>query len=181
MMIRLLPLILFATLGAFFAARLLHTPPAAVTATQAPALTLPDFALPILGAEKILSNKDFSAYPVTVINVFASWCTPCRAELPVLQLLKDQTGVRMIGLYWQDTPQRITPWLEQYHAPFDAVIGDRDGAIAVSLGLRGVPESYVVDSRGAVRFHHSGPLTQEMLEQTLLPLISSLQSAPITR
>ena len=108
---------------------------------------------------------------VTVVNVFASWCIPCRDEHPLLVDLKEVTGVRLFGINQADAPENARAFLAELGNPYDAVGVDRDRRVSIDWGVYGVPETFVVDAQGVITFKHVGPLTQQAIETELLPAI----------
>ena len=108
---------------------------------------------------------------VTVVNVFASWCIPCRDEHPLLVTLKAETGVRLFGINQADAPENARAFLAELGNPYDAVGTDRDRRVSIDWGVYGVPETFVVDAQGIITFKHVGPLTPEAIEAELLPAI----------
>ena len=112
-----------------------------------------------------ISNSDT---PV-VLNLFASWCTPCLAEHPLLQSL-EQNGATVYGIGWRDKEENIRNWLNEHGNPFTAVWMDAKGEAAIPLGLRGVPETYILH-KGKVTFHHAGVLTETLIREQMLPLL----------
>jgi cytochrome c biogenesis protein CcmG/thiol:disulfide interchange protein DsbE len=108
---------------------------------------------------------------VTVVNVFASWCIPCRDEHPLLMALKDMTGVRLFGINQSDAPENARAFLEELGNPYMAVGSDRDRRVSIDWGVYGVPETFVVDAEGVITFKHVGPLTPDTMRTELLPAI----------
>jgi cytochrome c biogenesis protein CcmG/thiol:disulfide interchange protein DsbE len=106
---------------------------------------------------------------VTVVNVVASWCIPCRDEHPVLAALKAETGVRMFGINQKDAPENAAKFLAELGNPYDAIGADTDGRVSIDWGVYGVPETFVVDPRGVIAFKHIGPLSAGALETELIP------------
>jgi cytochrome c biogenesis protein CcmG/thiol:disulfide interchange protein DsbE len=96
----------------------------------------------------------------TVVNVFASWCLPCKSEHPVLMRLQAQ-GVRMVGVAWKDKPEASAAYLAEGGDPYAVVLTDVPGRAGIDLGISGVPETYLVDGRGRIVFKHSAPLTDD--------------------
>lgn len=113
---------------------------------------------------------------VTVVNVFASWCIPCRDEHPLLVALKDLTGVRLFGINQNDAPENARAFLAELGNPYDAVGADRDRRVSIDWGVYGVPETFVVDARGIITFKHVGPLTTETMRTELLPAIEKARN-----
>jgi cytochrome c biogenesis protein CcmG/thiol:disulfide interchange protein DsbE len=109
---------------------------------------------------------------VTVVNVFASWCIPCRDEHPVLEALKQQTGVALYGINQKDAPENAAAFLTQLGNPYDAVGADTDGRTSIDWGVYGVPETFVVDPKGVIRFKHTGPLSAGDIDKELVPAIA---------
>ena len=108
---------------------------------------------------------------VTVVNVFASWCIPCRDEHPLLEALKAETGVRLFGINQSDAPENARAFLAELGNPYDAVGMDRDRRVSIDWGVYGVPETFVVDADGVITFKFVGPLSPETVESQLLPAI----------
>ena len=108
---------------------------------------------------------------VTVVNVFASWCIPCRDEHPLLEALKAETGVRLFGINQSDAPENARAFLAELGNPYDAVGMDRDRRVSIDWGVYGVPETFVVDAAGVITFKFVGPLSPETVESQLLPAI----------
>ena len=109
---------------------------------------------------------------VTVVNVFASWCIPCRAEHPLLTGMKDVAGVRLFGINQADTPENAKKFLDELGNPYDAVGADSDRRVSIDWGVYGVPETFVVNAKGIITFKVTGPLTPEVIDAELLPAIA---------
>ncbi len=108
---------------------------------------------------------------VTVVNVFASWCIPCRDEHPLLTALKEETGVALYGINQKDAPENARAFLDELGNPYDAVGGDANGRVSIDWGVYGVPETFVVDAEGVITFKHVGPISPQSLKEELLPAI----------
>ncbi len=116
---------------------------------------------------------------LTVFNVFASWCTPCAAEMPELIALKKQfPQIEVQGIAWNDEPVTLKLWLKKHGNPFNNVWLDVKGESTIALGIRGVPETLIVDGAGNIRYRHSGPVTKPLLEKEIAPLITQLLEKP---
>lgn len=107
----------------------------------------------------------------TLVNVFASWCIPCRDEHPLLEALKAKTGVRLFGINHSDAPENARAFLAELGNPYDAIGADRDRRVSIDWGVYGVPETFVVDGSGKISFKHVGPLTAEAIESELIPAL----------
>ncbi|MCA0044626.1 DsbE family thiol:disulfide interchange protein [Celeribacter litoreus] len=108
---------------------------------------------------------------VKLVNYWASWCAPCRAEHPQLEALADQ-GVTIYGINYKDEATNAVKFLGELGDPFDAVAQDEPGRTALEWGLYGVPETYVVDAEGRIRFRFAGPITVSVMENQILPEIA---------
>lgn len=109
---------------------------------------------------------------VSVVNVFASWCIPCRDEHPLLMALRDTADIRLLGINQNDAPENARAFLAELSNPYDAVGADRDRRVSIDWGVYGVPETFVVDADGIITFKHVGPLTPQTLQSDLLPAIA---------
>lgn len=129
----------------------------------------PSYALPRLDeGEAVSIGRTGRPY---VINMFASWCLPCRAEHPVLMQLRE-SGVEIVGVAYKDEPAQTQAFLARLGDPFNAVGVDRDGRFGLELGILGVPETFVVSADGTIVAVHRGPLTPEVIEQTIRPALA---------
>ena len=108
---------------------------------------------------------------VTVVNVFASWCIPCRAEHPVLEALKLETGVRLFGINQKDAPENAAAFLAELGNPYDRIGADANGRTSIDWGVYGVPETFIVDAKGVIRFKHVGPLAIEDIASEIIPAL----------
>ncbi len=165
-----LPLIALVALVAIFAFSIDRDPglvrsvlidkPAPTFAMEA----VPELGVPGFDTESLKGD-------VTVVNVFASWCIPCRDEHPLLVDLKEVTGLRLFGINQADAPENARAFLAELGNPYDAVGADRDRRVSIDWGVYGVPETFVVDARGIITFKHVGPLTPDTVKTELLPAI----------
>jgi len=111
-----------------------------------------------------------------LVNVFASWCLPCRAEHPLLMELQKQ-GVTLIGINQRDKPEDAKTFLKALGDPYSRIGADRDGRASIEWGVYGVPETFVIDRTGRIRHRHVGPLDRTTLDKTILPLLKSLATS----
>lgn len=135
----------------------------------------PDFDLPpVQGRLLGLASIDLTG-EVSLVNVFASWCTACRAEHPLFIELARSKTVPIHGLNYKDKPEDAANWLDQLGDPYTRTGADRDGRVGIDWGVYGVPETYVVNAKGQIAYKHIGPVTPEALRDAILPLIERLR------
>lgn len=135
---------------------------------------MPSFSLPTLEQpERSLGPQDLRGQ-VYLINVWASWCTACQAEHPLLVDLARAGVVPIYGLNYKDGREDALRWLGQHGNPYKQSISDTAGLVGLDLGVYGVPETYVVDRDGVIRHKHTGALTMDVVRETLLPLLGQL-------
>jgi cytochrome c biogenesis protein CcmG, thiol:disulfide interchange protein DsbE len=128
---------------------------------------LPDFAMPAAtGGTEGLSNTDFVDGKVRLLNIFASWCIPCRAEAPQLEVLV-KSGVEIEGIALRDTPEDVAAFLKQYGNPYGRIGADPDMRIQLALGSSGVPETYVIGGDGTILYQHIGDIRAENVPMLL--------------
>lgn len=171
-----LPLVIMLLLAIALGIGLTRYNPYEVTPSKLIGTQLPPITLPLLGdPHKNISLESFKG-KVTMINVFASWCVPCTMEVPALLKLAKANKVEMIGIVWKDKADEASKWLKQYGNPYGQVAFDANGDITVPLGLSGVPETFIVDSDNTIVYNYKSHLTDDMIENTILPLIRKLQN-----
>lgn len=136
---------------------------------------VPEFALPpVLGRTLGLASEDLKG-EVSLVNVFASWCVACREEHPVLMQLSRDGVVPIHGLNYKDRPQDAAKWLDTLGDPYMRTGADLKGLVAIDWGVYGVPETFVIDRNGRIAYKHIGPITPQVLEKTLRPIIDGLR------
>jgi cytochrome c biogenesis protein CcmG/thiol:disulfide interchange protein DsbE len=169
----LLPLIIFLLLVGFLAVGLRLDPreiPSPLVGRSAPDFSLPQLQDP----EKVFSPKDVTG-KVWLLNVWASWCGGCKDEHPLLMQLAQGGEVPIYGMDYKDRPQEARAWLRQWGNPYLLTAVDETGRVGIDYGVYGVPETYVIDQRGAIRYKQIGPLTEEVVTKKILPLVKELQ------
>lgn len=136
---------------------------------------VPEFALPAVEglAQAGFVTADLSGNGVSVVNVFASWCVPCRVEHPLLMDLAARGEVALFGINYDDLPDNARAFLVELGNPYDRVGADRDRRVGIEWGVYGVPETFVVNAQGVITFKHVGPLSPESYETQLLPAIAA--------
>ena len=133
----------------------------------------PDLPLPLLEDLKIeLALVNYSGQPF-LVNFFASWCAPCRAEAPNLEKLSEQISI--IGIAYKDRHSDTAEFLQQYGNPFTVIGMDDDGRAGIAWGVYGVPETYLIDNAGVIRWRHAGPLTRDVINSQLQPLMAKIK------
>ncbi|MDJ0449826.1 MULTISPECIES: DsbE family thiol:disulfide interchange protein [Methylocystis] len=176
--LRFLPLILFALLAGLFLIRLFAGDasriPSALIGKPAPTFNLP--ALDGLKDTPGLSTEDLRKGHVSVVNIFASWCAPCRQEHPVLMAMArdaglKEKGVEIYGLSYKDEPANALGFLQAGGNPFQRVGVDPAGRTAIDFGVYGVPETFVIKGDGTIAYKFVGPLSPSAVATTLLPEI----------
>ncbi len=168
----LVPLVLFAVLVGFLARGLKLDPrevPSPLIGKPAPG-----FALAQLADPGVTTRRDDLLGKVWILNVWASWCAACRDEHPLLVEFAKRKLVPIYGLNYKDTRAEGLAWLRQLGNPYDASLFDADGRVGIDFGVYGVPETFVIDKQGTVRMKHIGPLTPEVLQGKLEPLLRQL-------
>ncbi len=170
----LTPLILFAVIGLAFAIGLTKDPRRMeATLIDQP---FPEFALPALDTPDMTLTQVDIAGQVSVVNVFGSWCVSCNVEHPILMDISKDEAIRMVGHNWRDGRDSARKWLDDKGDPYDLIIFDEHSELAIPLGVTGAPETFITDKAGRIRYKHSGPIGYKDWEETLRPLIQTLQA-----
>ncbi len=167
------PLTIFLGLAVVLAWGLTRNPstiPSALIGKPVPHFVLP----PVKGRALGLASADLNG-EVSLVNVFASWCTACREEHPVFMQLKAEGIVPIHGLNYKDQPDDATRWLNTMGDPYTRTGADRNGRVAIDWGVYGVPETFVITRDGRIAYKHIGAVTPKVLEDTILPLIRKLR------
>ncbi len=137
----------------------------------------PQFSLPRLDNPSQTIGSADMAGRVWILNVWASWCTSCRAEHEVIkQLARLPETVPIIGLNYKDEASDAMGWLNSFGNPYLASAHDLRGQVGIDWGVYGVPETFVIDKKGVVRHKHTGPVTEQSLQETILPLLRKLKA-----
>ena len=169
----LLPLVLFLGLAAIFAVGLRRDPrevPSPLVGKPAP-----DFALPSLNdGSRTLRHADLMGRP-WMLNVWASWCGACREEHPVLLDFAREKRLPIYGLNYKDTREEGRQWLSDRGDPYVDSLFDSAGRVGLDFGVYGVPETFVIDGKGVIRYKHIGPLTPQILREHIEPLLRTMQ------
>jgi cytochrome c biogenesis protein CcmG, thiol:disulfide interchange protein DsbE len=170
----LAPLAIFALLVAFLYRGLSMDPklvPSPLIGKPAPAFTLPRLDDP----SATISNTDLKG-KVTLLNVWATWCVSCRQEHETLVELAKTGQVDIYGLNYKDNRQDAKRWLARFGNPYIANAFDGSGRVAIDWGVYGAPETFIIDRNGIIRHKHIGPLTVDIINREILPLVAKLKS-----
>lgn len=168
-----IPLALFAVLLGFLAVGLTRDPrevPSPLIGKPAPAFTLAQLHEPA----RSLAPADMRGQ-VWLLNVWASWCVSCRLEHPLLLEVAKSGVVPVVGLDYKDRAEEGRAWLALHGDPYRTSVMDTDGRAGIDWGVYGVPETFVIDRDGVIRYKQIGPVTAEALQETILPLVRTLQ------
>jgi cytochrome c biogenesis protein CcmG/thiol:disulfide interchange protein DsbE len=174
---KLIPLVIFLILVVFLGIGLTRDPsliPSPLIDNQ-----MPEFSLEqVNNVDKTISSADLFGQ-VSLLNVWASWCIACRLEHPVLLDLARSGLVNIYGLNYKDQREDAIRWLDYYGDPYTTSAYDITGKIGIEYGVYGVPETFVIDKKGFIRYKHVGPVTDDILKKKILPLIEKLKTASI--
>jgi cytochrome c biogenesis protein CcmG/thiol:disulfide interchange protein DsbE len=171
----LIPLAIFIVLAGFLFRGLFLNPrevPSPFIGKPAPQFSLARLAEP----DKSFGPKDMQGQ-VWLLNVWASWCVACRQEHPLLVALARQKAVPIVGLNYKDKPDAAKGWLAQWGDPYDLSVKDNDGRVGIEYGVYGVPETFVIDKAGVIRFKQIGPITEDVWTKKMAPLIEQLRKS----
>ncbi|MGE4659701.1 MAG: DsbE family thiol:disulfide interchange protein [Arenicellales bacterium] len=168
----LAPLLIFIVVAVFLAVGLKLDPrevPSPLIDKPAPQFELPR----LLQMGGVVSTADLRG-EVWLLNVWASWCVACRVEHPLLNDLAAKRLIRIVGLNYKDAPADARTWLREFGNPYDIIAVDRQGEAGIDWGVYGVPETFVIDRSGVIRYKHIGPLDAKVLNETIVPLVRQL-------
>jgi cytochrome c biogenesis protein CcmG/thiol:disulfide interchange protein DsbE len=177
---RFLPLLAFAALAVLLWAGVRMNSGRDTSAIPSPLIgkPMPAFSLPVLGEPgRMVTEKDLLGKPV-LVNVWGSWCPTCRDEQPQITALARSGKVRVIGYDYKDEPADAQGWLKQFGNPFEFVIADQEGRVALDWGVYGAPETFLVDGHGIIRWKNIGPITDDLIEQHIYPRLAAMEKSP---
>ena len=168
----LLPVALFFLLVIFLARGLFLNP----GMVPSPLLnkSAPEFSLPQLYEESQMVSVEEKLGKPWLLNVWASWCVACREEHEVLKQLVRYPGIDLVGLNYKDQPADAKQWLQRWGNPYTTIATDVDGRTGIDWGVYGVPETFIIDSSGIIRYKHIGPIKVKDLSETIIPLMQQM-------
>ena len=172
-LLSMLPVATFALIGAGFYWGLFNTDdrlPSTLIGKSVPEFDLP----PIEGRSDGLSTADLNGQ-VSIVNVWASWCVPCRVEMPLLNELAARDEVAIFGINYKDSPEAALGFLTELGDPYTRIGADRNGRVSIDWGVYGLPETFVIDTEGRIAYKHIGPFNRRSLEEDILPVVRRLQ------
>lgn len=169
----LLPLIMFAVLCALFFFQLTSGKDNSTVPSALIGKPIPTFELAALQGSNLpgFSSASASEAPLTLINVWASWCGPCRAEHPFVERLAQDERLKVFGLNYKDKANTAISFLEELGNPYDAIGVDENGRVGIDFGVYGVPETFLIDNSGTIVYKFIGPISQSRLDNELMPAI----------
>ena len=135
----------------------------------------PQFALPMVEDQQKMFNSDELKGQVSLVNIWASWCVSCRAEHEILNYAA-KLGIKIYGINYKDEVADARQWLQMRGNPYVKSAHDLDGRIGIDWGVYGVPETFVIDKQGMIRYKHTGPVYRDDLDKKILPLIKELEA-----
>jgi len=171
----MVPLLLFLTVAAFLGVGLNRNPrelPSPLVGKLAP-----QFDAAVIGRQGERFSPRGMVGKVWLLNVWASWCTSCRLEHPLLMQYAEQGIAPVVGLNYKDKDGAGVQWLQRHGNPYALSVFDPEGRIGIDYGVYGVPETFVIDADGVIQLRHAGPITKELLDERITPLIKKLNGA----
>ena len=118
----------------------------------------------LLKKEKFISSKEFKN-EIILVNFFATWCLPCRDEHIYIKRFSDEKEIRVIGINYKDDPKKTIRWLDELGNPYSNVLLDKNGRIAIDWGVYGIPETFIINSKGIIKYRHVGPVTKKIYKK----------------
>ena len=170
----ILPFVIFMIVAAFLFVGLGLTPrelPSPLIDKPAPEFTLPQLYAP----DKQLSLQDMKG-KVWLLNVWASWCTACEQEHPLFMDLSRRNIVPIYGMDYKDKPEDGKAWLRRHGNPYTLIVSDAEGRVGIDYGVYGVPETFLIDKQGIIRYKHIGVVKKSDLDEKILPMVKELQA-----
>lgn len=173
-LMRIVPAAIFLAIAGVLGFALTNDPrqmPSQLIDKPVPAFALKGLTLGDAG----LNSGDFGKGEVKLVNIFASWCAGCRVEHPTLMRIAAEKRAPLYAINWKDKPGDGLKWLKTNMNPYEKVGEDANGRVGIDLGVTGVPETFVIDKGGRIRYRHAGAVTDEVWVSTFAPLIAELR------
>ncbi len=174
-----LPVLVFVGLAGIFFVQLRSNSGQTIPSTLI-GKAIPQFQLPPIDGLSVpgLASTDLMQGKVTIVNIWSSWCVPCRDEHSLLSELAKDTRIQVVGINYKDQPENARRFLGQFGNPFARIGADIKGRTAIEWGVYGTPETFLIDKTGHIAHKHIGPLTAQAITQTVLPLIEAQLAKP---
>ncbi len=166
----LIPPVLFFSMAALFYIGLQRDNPNELP-SQLIGRTAPPSTLTDLREDPAPVDADFRNGEMQLVNFWASWCAPCRAEAPILERMAKEMDISIIGINYKDQPEQAKTFLRQFGDPFVKIGADFNGRNAIEWGVTGVPETFIIDGEGTILFRYPGPITTSILTNRILPIL----------
>jgi len=135
----------------------------------------PEFNLPTLHEPELNIKMDTLKGKVSLLNVWASWCAACRIEHPILNNAVRNYDIKLYGLNYKDSRSEALIWLKDLGNPYIESAYDKDGVVGIDYGVYGVPETFIIDKQGIIRYNHIGPINKEQFDDIIMPMIKELE------
>ena len=184
-LMRLLPVAIFAAVVAFFAVALMTGDPSKIPSTLI-GKVVPETSFPAVKdltadgkAVPGFVSTDLAKGKTTIVNFWASWCTQCVEEHPLLQTLKEKTGADLYAVNYKDAADAARRYLGRYGNPYSAVGTDPAGRGAIDWGVYGMPETFIINGKGEIVYKHVGPMTPESIEAKILPAVEAAKQSAV--
>ena len=160
----ILPITFFLMLGIFFYLLTIDRNPSEIPSA------LINKNVPIFEGDELLNNEKFTSMnefgkEIVLVNFFASWCKPCRDEHIFIENFSDKDGIRVIGINYKDNSNRAIEWINEVGNPYSNIIIDKKGKLAIDWGVYGIPETFVINSNGIIKYRHVGPITKKVYKK----------------
>ena len=160
----ILPITFFLMLGIFFYLLTIDRNPSEIPSA------LINKNVPIFEGDELFNNKKFTSMnefgkEIVLVNFFASWCKPCRDEHIFIENFSDKDGIRVIGINYKDNSNRAIEWINEVGNPYSNIIIDKKGKLAIDWGVYGIPETFVINSNGIIKYRHVGPITKKVYKK----------------
>lgn len=177
MILRILPLFIMFLLSLALALGLFNKEPESAVVAANTGKSFPQFEIQSLTKDTVFSPTLFPSGQVVAVNVFASWCEPCKAEHKTLMKLAQK--VNIYGIAWKDKPEKAFEFLKELGNPFQDIGVDEEGKTTTAMGLSGVPETFIINKKGQIALHYKAPLTDDLVENSIIPLIEKLNKEDV--
>ena len=167
----IIPIFIFFLISIFLAIGLFLKPreiPSALIGKNIPTFDLPKITKELNG----LTTKDLKSGKPVLVNIFASWCGPCRVEHPLFMELAKNEKITILAINHKDNPSNATKWLNTYGNPYKKIGPDLNGRVSIDFGVYGVPETFVIDGNGCIQYKHISVLTREVLNKEIIPRLN---------